>query len=79
METAPNIKTTRHGKFVIEATAELRGELWFPDFQILTDGQVACSWQSPGGPGLPTEQLALDTAVETAIHDIENGLAAIFS
>lgn len=72
-------RVVHHGKFIIEATAEEREGLWFPSYQILTDGQVATPWQALNVAGLQSEELALDVAVERAIDDVNRGLTSIFS
>jgi hypothetical protein len=79
MHNAPAISTIELGKFIIEASAEQHGELWFPTFQISTGGLVVQPWQSPDVPGLSTEHSALEIAVETAVHRVASGLGALFS
>lgn len=76
---SPKVHIVHCGKFVIEAAAEPHESLWFPEYRIVKDGQVHAPWQKPAGAGLPSENAALDVAVEHAIDDIRHGLHALAS
>jgi hypothetical protein len=77
--TTTTTRVVNHGKFVIEACAEARESLWYPEFQILKDGQVTVPFQTLNTDGFPSEEAALDAAVQRATQDIQDGLTSIFS
>lgn len=79
MTSTALIRTVPYDGFEIQASASLRGTMWYPAYKISRNGEVISPWRSPDIDGRGSEDSACDWGVTLAISDIDIGLKEIFS
>jgi len=78
MVASSRIRSSTHEGFVIQSSAFLREESWYPAYEISWRGDVIAPWRSPDIDGRGTENAACEWAKTLAVNEIEMGFKKIY-